>query len=112
MKDDFAPCQLVEHEDGTYRLLLTDFDATAATFEEMGQEGGGYGWHGVVEALVRMKAPHIAKKLSYDPEASMFVAVSKDRRVLRKVAGLIRSAIDDPKLLKEAIENADPELMG
>ena len=111
MNDDFAPCQLVEHEDGTGSLLSSDFDATAAVFEEMGQEGGGYGWHGVVEALVRMKAPRIAKKVSYDPEASMFVAVSKDRRALGTVAGLIRGAIADPQLLREAIENADPELM-
>jgi hypothetical protein len=54
MEDDFAPCTLVEHDDGTWSLLFTDFDATEEAFEEMGQEGGGYGWHGVVEALVRM----------------------------------------------------------
>jgi hypothetical protein len=111
MSDDFAPCRLVEHADGTLSLLFDEFDATAATFEEMGQEAGGYGWHGVVEALVRMKAPRLAKKLSYDPEASMFAAVSKDRRALATVAGLIRTAIADPQLLRTAIENADPELM-
>jgi hypothetical protein len=111
MSGDFAPCRLVEHENGTFSLVFDDFDATAATFEEMGQEGGGYGWHGVVEALVRMKAPRVAKKLSYDPEASLFAVVSKDRRALATVAGLIRSAIADPQLLREAIENADPELM-
>jgi hypothetical protein len=111
MNDDFAPCRLVEHEGGTFSLVFDDFDATAATFEVMGQEEGGYGWHGVVEALVRMKAPRIAKKLSYDPEASLFAAVSKDRRALATVAGLIRSAMADPQLLREAIENADPELI-
>jgi hypothetical protein len=111
MTDDFAPCQLVGHKDGTSSLLLTDFEATAAVFQEIDQEGGGYGWHGVVEALVRLKVPRIARKLNYDPEAGMFVALSKDRRALKKVAELIRSAMADPGLLREAIENADPELM-
>ncbi len=41
----------------------------------------------------------------------MFVVVSKDRRALEKVAGLIRRAVADPALLKQAIEKADPELM-
>lgn len=110
-KNEFAPCNLVEHEDGTFSLCFEDFDATAATFEEMDQEGGSYGWHGVVDALVRMKAPKLKRKLRYDPEASMFVALSKDREALKQVAELIRNAIDDPALLKEAIENADPDLM-
>ena len=111
MNDDFAPCLIGEQEGGTYSLMFTDFDASAATFEEMGQEGGGYGWHGAVEALVRLKAPHLAKTLTYDPEGSMFVALSKDRHALEAVAGLIRRAIADPQLLREAIENADPGLM-
>ena len=110
-KNEFAPCDLVESGDGTFSLCFEDFDATADTFEEMGQEGGGYGWHGVVDALVRMKAPKLRRKLRYDPEASMFVALSKDWEALKQVAELIRGAIDDPALLKEAIENADPELM-
>jgi hypothetical protein len=109
-KRGYEPCRLLEH-DGTYSLVFDDFDATAEVFEEMDQQGGGYGWHGVVEALVRMKAPALRKKVNYDPEASMFVAYSKDRDALKEVAGLIRAAVKDPALLREAIENADPELM-
>ena len=41
----------------------------------------------------------------------MFVALSKDREALKQVAELIRNAINAPALLKEAIENADPNLM-
>ena len=110
-KNEFAPWKLIENEDGTYSLLFHDFDPTANTFEEMEQEGGGYGWHGVVDALVRMKEPKLGKKLTYDPEASMFVVISKDLEAIKKVVGLIRSAVDDPALLKKAIKKADPELM-
>lgn len=110
-KNEYAPCTLVEHDDGVYSLVFSDFDATAETFEEMDQEGGGYGWHGVVDALVRIKAPKLVRKLSYDPEASMFVVLSKDKDALKEVADLIRKAIADPKLLKQAIEKANPDLM-
>jgi hypothetical protein len=108
---DFAPCQLIEHDEGSCSLLFTDFHPTEALFLEMGREGGGYGWHGVVDALVRMKAPHLAGLLDYDPEGSMFVALSEDREALGVVAGLIRASIADPDLLWEAIRHADPDLM-
>jgi hypothetical protein len=107
----FAPCRLVPHEDGSYSLCFDAFEATQAIFEEMGWDGGGYSWHGVVDALVQLKAPDLQEKLDYDPEASMFVALSEDQEALAQVAGLIREAIDDPTILREAIENADPDLM-
>jgi hypothetical protein len=66
----------------------------------------------VVEALVRMKAPRLTGLMGYDPEGSMFVALSEDREALREVAGLIRATIAEPDLLREAIRHADPGLMG
>jgi hypothetical protein len=109
--NEFTPGFGGENEDGTFSLGFTDFDGTAAIFAELGHEGGGYGWHGVVDALVRMKAPKVRRKLRYDPEASMFVVLSKDREAIRQVAALIRAAVDDPALLREAIAAADPDLM-
>lgn len=109
-KNEYAPCTLVEH-DSSYSLVFTEFGSTAETFEEMELEAGGYAWRSVVDALVRMKVPKLAKKLSYDPEASMFAAISDDEEVLKQVAELIRQAIADPKLLKQAIRMADAELM-
>jgi hypothetical protein len=110
-KSEFAPCVLVEHDDGSFSLVFSDFDGTAEIFEELGQEGGGYAWHGVVDALVHTRAPKLNKVIGYDPEASMFVAYSEDREALKQVAALIRAAVNDPALLREAIENADPDLM-
>jgi hypothetical protein len=110
-QDEFAPLKMLDIE-GSYSLLLTEFDRWAATFEEMGHEGGGYGWHGVADALVRLKAPALKKKIKYDPEASMFVAVGKDRDALAVLARLILAAMADPAALKEAITNANPKLMG
>ena len=111
MKDKFAPCGLCDRGDGSYSLVLSKFPPVEHIFEEMGYEAGGYGWHGMVEALVRMKAPELAPELEYDPEASMFVVISDDPKVLERVAGLIRRAVKSPSLLREALANVDPELM-
>lgn len=110
--NEFAPCQFQE-QDGVYFLSFDDLDANGASlvFDEAGFDGGGYGWHGVVEALVKMRARKLRRKLDYDPEASMFVVSSNDRDALRQVAELIREAIADPTLLREAIAKADPEVM-
>lgn len=110
-KDEFAPCSLVEHDDGTFSLVFDAFELADDTFEEMDREAGGYGWHGVVDALVRMKAPRLGKEVDYDPEGSMFVAVSKSKEALKAVAALIREAIADRQILRQAIGNADPDLM-
>ena len=110
--DELAPLQLIETSSGNFSLMLTEFDKWAGTFEEMGQEGGGYGWHGVADALVRLKAPKLKKKINYDPEGSMFVAFGEDKDALRQLGRLILSAMADPAVLKEAITNANPKLLG
>ncbi len=110
--NEFSPSRFMEYE-GSFVLSFDAFDANGAggLFEEAGYEGGGYAWEGVVQTLVKMRAPKLAKKLSYDPEASMFSVNSPDRDAIRQVAALIREAIDNPALLREAIANADPDVM-
>ena len=109
--NEFAPLRLIE-ADGSVSLMLTEFDPWAATFVGEGQEGGGYGWHGVADALVRLKAPKLKKKFQFDPEGSMFVAFGKDRDALVQLAKLMLEAMAAPEVLKEAIRKANPKLMG
>ena len=107
MSKDITPFRISEH----FSLSLTELDEAAEVFEECGYDGGSYGWHGVADALIRLKAPHLADKLEFDPEASMFAAYGPDRNALEELAVLLKSAMNDHALLKMAIENADPELM-
>jgi Immunity protein 51 len=118
MNDEFAPAQLVTHEnsENRYSLILDPFGpiylTTGSVFEAHGlDEAGGYAWKGVVEALVRMRAPEIADRVKYDPESSMFAAYGNDRDALLRVAQLIREVQNDPALLEEAITNAGPDLL-
>ncbi|WP_020469576.1 Imm51 family immunity protein [Zavarzinella formosa] len=110
--NEYAPCTVWKNDDGTHVLGFSDFGPTADIFEELGYEGGGYDWHGVVDALVRMKAKKIRQKLDYDPEGSMFTALSKDQAAIKQVADLIRAAVEDPILLRKALAKADPDLIG
>jgi hypothetical protein len=107
--DEFAPCRLVDHGAGRFSLCLDDFgmpDNVDELFDERGLQGGGYTWQGVAESLVRMRAPGLEVK--YDSEAGMFVALGS-REALRTVAGLLREAMRDPALMREALDRADPD---
>lgn len=95
----------------SFSLLLTDFDEGAEVFEESDYDPGGYAWHGVADALIRLRAPHLADKIKFDPESSMFAAYGPNRAALEELAALLKSAMDDHSLLRTALENADPDLM-
>jgi len=110
MSQNLRPFLMSEHNN-SFSLLLTDFSKGAAIFEEHGYESGGYAWSGVAEALIRLRAPHLADKIKFDPESSMFSAYGPDRAALEELAELLKSAMYDHALLKTAIEHADPDLM-
>lgn len=99
------------NEGGGYSVTFTDFDSTARVFGEKGFDGGGYAWEAVVDALLRERAPEMLKRFRFDPEAGMFCAYGPDPDALAAVAELVRELVDDPALLRHAIDNADPELI-
>ena len=109
--NEFAPLRMLEGE-GSYSLILTEFDEWFEAFEEAGYEGGGYGWHGVADALIRLKAPKLKKKVRFDPEASMFVAHGPDREAIAELAKLMKEAMTDPAALREVLASVKPGLMG
>ncbi|VTS00563.1 Uncharacterized protein OS=Singulisphaera acidiphila (strain ATCC BAA-1392 / DSM 18658 / VKM B-2454 / MOB10) GN=Sinac_4631 PE=4 SV=1: Imm31 [Gemmata massiliana] len=108
--DDIAPVRLLE-EGGTFSLVREEFDGWYGAFEDAGYEGGGRGWHGVADALIRLKAPLLKKKVRFDPEASTFVAHGTDREVVLRLAKLMKEATADPAVLREALANGEPDLM-
>ena len=106
-----APCRFIDYEDGSYGLIFDDFEPTQSYLEERELMGGGYTLHGIVDGLVRARAPAICGELEYDPEASMFVVRSSSREALATIAGLIRTAQQDRRVLEEGLDNADPSIL-
>lgn len=100
----FAPGSLVTQDDD-YSLVYAEFPHCPA-FDELGIEGGGYTWHGLVEHVLREDAPRALRKVSFDPEGSLFCAVSADLSALRDVARALKK-LEDPAFLDRVARAAD-----
>jgi len=104
-----APCRLVDHGEGRFSLCLDDFRMPKVSFfDERGLQGGGYTWEAIADSLARLRRPEIVDGLSYDSEASMFVALGT-RPTLVALAHLLQEALDDDALLRAAVDAADPD---
>lgn len=110
----YEPGTLMKYEEGDFSLAFSvpnsDIESAELIFDQMGYDTNGYAWDAVVDALVRMRAPDLVSKLNYNSEGSMFCVESSDPEALKQVAQLIRDALQNVDLLKEALKNADPEL--
>jgi len=105
----FAPGTLVEHDGGRYSLVYSNFPQSPdleAVYEERGLQGGGYTWHGFVVHLMRQHAPAALDSVEFDPEGSMFCAVSKDLAALRAV-GAALAQLENIEVLKQLAATVD-----
>jgi hypothetical protein len=100
-----------DHKPGHYCLLLSDTHLVALldVFEACGQYGNGYGWAGVARSAIRSRAPELEDRVSFDPEAGMFVAYGEDAEALRSLGLLLREAWQDRSVLAELIRAGDPD---
>jgi hypothetical protein len=112
VEETIGSCLLIgPNELGYLALSFSDFERAGDLPELEDLQGGGYTWHGIVDSLVRLRAPEIAEAVKFDPEGDTFVAVSKEPEPLRRVAALIEEALADPELLRRAIAEADLDLL-
>ncbi|WP_042382228.1 immunity 51 family protein [Streptacidiphilus melanogenes] len=100
-----------DHRPGTYCLMLSDSDMGPAddVFEECGQYGNGYGWEGVARSALRVRAPELTDRISFDSEAGTFVAHGDDPEALGRLGALLQEAWQDGSVLKQFIEAGDPD---
>ncbi len=115
MNDDWTPCRHIDYGedmgDPRYGVMFDDFGRTQDTLESKGFMGGGYTWHGIVEALIRTQHADYVDDIIYDPESSMFCARSSNLDALHCVADCIRNALADSDVLQKAIGNADDSII-
>ncbi|MEZ4861377.1 MAG: Imm51 family immunity protein [Caldilineaceae bacterium] len=114
-EDAWTPCHYIDYGEEMggprFGVLFDDFGDTQEFLEAQDFMGGGYTWHGIVEALMRMYHAEYVDAIDYDPEGSMFCARSSNLDALRCVAACIRKAKADPRVLEDAIQNADPSII-
>jgi hypothetical protein len=103
--------QIIQYDDGRYGLTIMEPGAPDATywqvFEDNDLEGGGYTWEGLIDSLVRLRMPDAMSSIEIGAEADNAYVNSAGRNILERIAALIEEAINEEKLLTEAIENAD-----
>lgn len=105
-----TPLSLVETSDGTWALVLPAGEAPAEqAITDSGHEGNGYFWEGVAERLVVERAPDLATRLSYDPEAAAFVAYGPDHDALTQLGRLMAAVANDRERLAALIARAEAD---
>jgi hypothetical protein len=105
-KAQFAPATLVDHGEGHYSLVYSAFPAFDDLFKRKGLQGGGYTWHGMVVHMLEEQDPESLEALDFDPEASMFCALSDDLDALRSVADILRQ-LETRELVAQIIDSVD-----
>lgn len=112
-RESFAPLVFFEydHNPGNYCLMLSDSHMVELeeVFAAADYEGNGYGWAGVATTIVRVKAPELADRVKFDPEAGMFVAYGSDAEALQHLGTLLQAAHRDRAVLTDLLGSGDPE---
>ena len=82
--NEFFPCRAVEHSDGSYAAITSDFHYFDAYFKN---GCGGYDLQSLAKSLAKK---HDIKGLKYDCEAGMFCVYSKDLGALKALCERLR----------------------
>ena len=107
-----ARIEVVKLSPGKHALTIACFDEEIVSrFREMGCEGNGYTWCGLVESAARILFGQQAETLSHSPTADSAMATSEDPAPLEIIAAHLRSAFHDDQKMAELIENANPEFL-
>jgi len=106
---EIIPFFWVEHEESA-SVCLTAFEYLQEVFDtraDEGFEGGGYDWGSLAQVFLDEKCPDLQMKISFDPEASMFCAYSKDKEALADFILRFKKACEDKPLILDLFSRAE-----
>ena len=99
--NEFFPCRAVEHSDGSYATVTSDFHYFDAYFKN---GCGGYDLQSLAKSLAKK---HDIKGLKYDCEAGMFCVYSKDKDALLDFILRFKKACEDKTLILDLFSKAE-----
>lgn len=105
----FGLSDIADGEDVTFYLSMSRFDDYEEIFRACGYEGGGYDWEAVARQIIRASAPHLAERIRFDPEGSLFTAYGNDQDALIELATHMKKVMADKESLTATINAADPD---
>ena len=105
-----SPFFWVEHEDSA-SVCLSDVGSYKADIfairADEGFEGNGYDWGSLAAVFVQEQHPEWENLVKFDPEGSMFVAYSSDKKVLSAFILAFKQACEDNKLISDLFLRAE-----
>ena len=109
---DIAPFSWIDGENSV-SVIMTEvgsfqqdiFDSRA----EEGFEGGGYDWQSLAVVFLAEKMSHLAEKINFDSESSMFCAYTRkeDAPALQEFVIAFKKALDDKPLILDIFSRAE-----
>lgn len=106
---EITPFFWVEHEE-TASVCLNVGEYLQEIFDtraEEGFEGGGYDWGSLAQVFLEEECSGLQDKISFDPEASMFCACSKDKEALADFILRFKRACEDKPLILDLFSRAE-----
>lgn len=85
---------------------VSESDSHSDYLQNMGFQGGGYRWEGIVYGAVKLSEPNILNTIRFDPEAEGLAIWSTDKRSLEKIGRLITVVKSDSEILTDCINVA------
>ncbi|MDO4895784.1 MAG: immunity 51 family protein [Moraxella sp.] len=103
------PFKWVEH-DHSVSVIMNDvgdyqqfvFDSRA----DEGFEGSGYDWQSLAVVFLNEKMPHLADKIHFDSESSMFCAYSQNNNALKEFIVAFKNACENDELILDIFSRA------
>lgn len=112
MPEKHRGIKILPQHQGRYCLTIMEPESNAvkALFEDLGLQGGGYTWEGIVSALLRERLPDRAGDISIGAEADNMYVHSADRALLETIAELVAEVASDPQKIEKLVETDDDDI--
>ena len=107
---EITPFYWVEHEESVSVCLGVVGEYLQEIFDTRADEGfagNGYDWSSLAQVFLDEKCPNLQKKISFDPEAGMFCAYSKDKEALADFILRFKRACEDKPLILDLFSRAE-----
>lgn len=77
------------------------------TREDEGFIGNGYDWSSLAQVFLDERCPELNGKITFDPEADMFCAISEDKEAMTNFILLFKKACEDKALILDLFSRAE-----
>jgi hypothetical protein len=104
--------QILDPHEGRFCLTIMEPESEAVyeLFQELGLQGGGYTWEGIVNVLVQRDMTDTADELDIGAEADNMYVYARDRSLLESVAALVSKVARDVKAVRTIVTDEDNEI--